>query len=273
MNNCIKLIGVDIDGTLVDEQKRISEKTMIVLNKAIAAGIMIVPITGRGIHGLPAQLCKVRGINYVVTGNGASVYDLKENMVKASHPLSVKKALEVFDLGESLGGDGGVLMGGYHYIYKKKFVERHPKESMSEDFLAGLKFADDMRKTIATSKELIEKINIFFNTPEKKYEALKHFQKFDDVSVSYAFDINIEINNTEATKGKGLLEVSRLTNIPLKNIMCIGDGLNDLEMITLAGIGVAMGNSLKELKEHSDYITLDNNHDGAAEAILRFALN
>lgn len=273
MNNVIKLIGVDMDGTLLNEQQRISEKTMMVLEKAIMEGIIIVPITGRGIHGLPAQLSEFRGIDYAVTGNGASAYDLKNNKLIYSKPLSVEKALEVFDLGESLGGDGGIQLDGYQYISEEKYAEKCAEESMREHFQIGFKITKDMRNTIAESKGLIDKINIFFDTPEKKYEALKYFQRVENVNISYAFDINIEVNSLGATKGKGLLELSKLTNIPLKNIMCIGDGLNDLEMITLAGIGVAMGNSLGELKEHSDFVTLDNNNDGAAEAIIKFALS
>ena len=101
---------------------------------------------------------------------------------------------------------------------------------------------------------------------------VKHFERINDIVISYALDINIEINAPEATKGKGLERIAQIYGIPLENTMVIGDGVNDLSMIQKGGFSVVMGNALKELHGHGDYVTLSNEEDGAAKAIEKFVL-
>ena len=84
---------------------------------------------------------------------------------------------------------------------------------------------------------------------------------------------NVEVNAAGVDKGTGMLRLGRLLGIRPGEIMTCGDGNNDLPMIRAAGLGVAMGNAIDEVKQAADYITCTNDEDGAAKAIERFALS
>ena len=83
-------------------------------------------------------------------------------------------------------------------------------------------------------------------------------------------DFFVDVNPREVNKGKGVAILARHLSVPMEQVMCIGDNENDLEMVEMAGIGVAMGNAVETVKCAADYVACDNDHAGVAEAIHRF---
>ncbi len=269
----IKLIAFDMDGTILNDNKNISEYTIKVLNKAAEQGVTLVPITGRPLLAVLPFISEIKGINYVASSNGAVITDVKNNTVIKEYPLSKEIAVAVYDLAVSLGERPILLINGCF------FKEKGTKSFKNTIALKASKFQKELdtyilkhglRETILAMEYPIEKMIIFFDSAEEKYKALKEFQKIEGTMISYAFDINLEINALGVNKGNALEAIADICNISLKNTMAIGDGANDMTMIERAGVGVVMGNALKELKGYGDYITLSNNNDGAAKAIERF---
>ena len=94
-----------------------------------------------------------------------------------------------------------------------------------------------------------------------------------DVTAVWSSATSMEITHSDATKGNGLAALSRLTGIPMENIMALGDSGNDETMLRCAGLGVAMGNAPAFVKAAADVTTETNENDGAAIAIETYALN
>ncbi len=83
----------------------------------------------------------------------------------------------------------------------------------------------------------------------------------------------LEFNHPEANKGNGVKVLTDMLNIPIEQVLAIGDSFNDISMLDVAGLGVAVANAPDEVKAHADFITLPNNHDGVAHAIEKFILS
>ncbi|NRW84336.1 Cof subfamily protein (haloacid dehalogenase superfamily) [Clostridium beijerinckii] len=116
----------------------------------------------------------------------------------------------------------------------------------------------------------VEKINIPFLKDDMKNEVYNSLLSINDrVKITSSVEDNLEINIHSANKGGGLEKLVELLEIDLKEIAAIGDNNNDIEMLQMAGIGIAMGNASEDIKAKADFITLDNDKDGAAEAILK----
>ena len=113
----------------------------------------------------------------------------------------------------------------------------------------------------------VEKINYFFGDQQERARARRALQDRGDVIVSSSLDNNLEINAPGATKGEAILRLAKHLGLSREQTMGFGDGENDMTMIRMAGIGVAMGNAVEALKAEADYVTVTNDEDGVADAI------
>ncbi len=111
----IRLIGLDLDGTLLTRNKKITERTAEALNRAADRGIGIVPVTGRPLAGLPLELDRIRGIRYAVTSNGACVYDLGRKTILRETGMEPEKAAEVLSAAKDFDPIAEIFAGGYGY--------------------------------------------------------------------------------------------------------------------------------------------------------------
>lgn len=270
MKNKIKLIALDLDGTLLDSQKNLSHKNETVLKACINQGIWIVPCTGRIWGGTPSFIRTFPGIRYAITTNGAIVEDLLEHRVLDERKLSCDLALDILTLAKSFHTMYDAYVGG------KAFGERRFVDVMTEYGVDPLlqtmvrstrEFVPDVLARIEQLGEPVEKINYFFGDMAERARAREALMKRGDVIVTSSFTNNLEINAIGATKGEGILRLAKHLGIEPEETMGIGDGGNDVTMIQMTGIGVAMGNAEEGLKELADYVTDTNDEDGVALAI------
>jgi len=98
MNHKIKMIGLDLDGTLLNSKKKMTEYTRQVLEKALKEGVVVLAATGRSLASIPRELLSIPGMKYVVSANGARVLDIQENKVLIENTISVEKAMQVLDI-------------------------------------------------------------------------------------------------------------------------------------------------------------------------------
>lgn len=273
MKNKIKLIALDLDGTLLDSQKRLSYKNEIILKQCIREGIWIVPCTGRIWKGTPEFLQQFPGIRYAITTNGALIEDVVEHKTLAEYKMSCDQALEILQMARQFHTMYDAYVGG-RALGEDRFADHMAEygiEVLVQEMIRKTRqFVPDISKFILDLGEPVEKINYFFGNMEERARARAALEHRGDVIVTSSFFNNLEINAMGATKGHAILELAAMLEIAPEETMGIGDGGNDVTMIQMAGIGVAMGNAEEELKAMADYVTGTNEEDGVATAIERF---
>ena len=264
MNHKIKMIGLDMDGTLLTTEKKLTEYTMGILQKALDRGIEIVLSTGRAITGIPKELLEMPGMKYAVTINGARIIDLQENKVIYENTLSMEKALQLLD-----------IIGRYDAI-QEAFIDSvcySDKEKLSHaNVLKSRTPVEDVKATVLEKNSSVDKVNGQFRTLEDKRNAYELLTKVPGVIVVSSLGSNWEINAEGTDKGSAMLKLGELLGIRKEEIMACGDGMNDIAMLKVVGLGVAMANADPEVREAADYITASNDEDGVAKAIEKFAL-
>lgn len=281
MKKDIKLIGLDLDGTVFDDEKRISKRTMSAIKKAIEQGIFIVPATGRPIIGVPNELMTLDGIKYVLTANGAAIYQLNPKQCIYHDCLEESVCAEIITALDKFDVMTDVFIDGMGYVQKDK-QEQHMDYSMPkvirEYILATRKAVPNLKAFVIENKTPVEKLTVNFKTNSDgslcyKEEVIEELKKFPQLAVVSGVTTNIEITKKTATKGNALLALGRQLGIEKEQIMACGDSGNDREMLEQVGFGVAMGNAAEDVKEAADYITKSNEEDGVAYVIEQFALS
>ena len=271
----IRMIGLDLDGTLLTGDKRITEQNRIALQKASGKGIHIVPVTGRPLSGIPLQVTELAFIRYAVTSNGAVVTDMLSGRTIRKRCMTVGKAEEVLRTAE---GDAvirefftegrGFHDGKTRALLWKKFegtpVLRYLERSRDQ--------VDDLYKRLREKTDGIENLSIMCRSREERDRLIAKIQKIDGVRIILPVPTDMEITSAEADKGEALIALAEDLGIRREEVRAMGDGHNDLGLMKAAGLSVAMGNASREVMDAADYVTLDNEHDGVAEAIRKYAL-
>ena len=268
----IKLIALDLDGTLLDSRKRLSEANRQALSRCVENGIWVVPCTGRAVDGIPPEIKNIPGVRYAITTNGAVIYDLNEEAVIDSCMLPWELALEILYLLDSrhVMYDPYIQRRG---ITEPRFFENLSDYGLSPELQKMVKMTRDIHPNIIEyvkqSHKPVEKINLFFSDMEERTRLRAELEQRDDILVTSSMPNNLEINAPGATKGEALHRLAAHLGIGAEQTMAVGDGENDFTMIRMAGVGVAMKNGSTELQAEADYITDTNDENGVASAITR----
>lgn len=269
----IRLIGLDLDGTTLTTDKRLTPHTKEVLEACIRQGIEVLPATGRVWSGIPKELTDIEGVRYVISSNGAAVVELATGKAVYTNGIGWERALEIFDLLEEYDtfydayAMGNGWCEGRFYDDLDAFGIEHYLQPMVKKSRTRI---DDLRGWVREHKVPVEKINMFFKDEENRQKAFRELSQLPDLAVTCSLSNNLEINHCTCNKGDALLNLGRILGIPMNEIMACGDGNNDLEMIQDAGVGIAMENGEESVKEAADYITATNDEEGVAQAIELF---
>lgn len=267
----IKLIALDIDGTLVNEKKIITPKVKKSIFKAQDKGIKIVLCTGRPLKGLENQIQELeleKEENYIIANTGSYIhnsktgeaidkvflnssdyYRLEEETKKCNIQLTAYTATELWNPNE------------------------HPnKASLKDSAILSMPVSLLTRERLEAGLE-IARINIM-GYKEDVDRALKELSPeiYEDYYTVRNETFSFEVLQKKAGKGNALRRLANLLNIDSQEIMGIGDGYNDLDMIKYAGYGIAMGNGVDAVKEASSFVTKSNEDDGVAYAIEKFVI-
>lgn len=275
MKKNIKMIGLDLDGTLLTTEKKLSNYTRCVLEKAIEQGVVVLAATGRPLGGLPEEIRTFPGMRYAVTANGARILDLEKDEALYEQLISVETAGKVLDILEEYDTIQEVFIDGKGYT-KADGLERvdefFEEESMAEYMRKTRTPVDDVKAKLEELNRPADKVHGIFKDLEEKQEAEKRVSELPGLIATGAFRRNLEVNCEGVNKGIGLLKLGEMLGIRKEEIMACGDGMNDFEMLQTIGFAVAMENGCEELKEIADYVTCTNDEDGVAKAIERFVL-
>ncbi|MGV8984034.1 Cof-type HAD-IIB family hydrolase [Clostridium sp.] len=270
-----KLICIDMDGTLLNDKKIISEKNLKAIRLASEKGVRIAVCTGR-IFTSADFFSELLGVKSpVIASNGAYIREKDKDEVVYKSTLGVekcKKLLEVFR-----------QFNLYPHFYTSNIV-------FTEKLIYSSRFYEEVNKTLPKDKQvkiiLVEDWNDVFDKYESeifkgiavdedldKVQCAKNKLKaMDDFEVVSSRFNNFEVMNKGVSKGSAVEILGDYYGIKSEQIICIGDSENDLSMIKFAGLGVAMENGSELVKEAAQYITDSNNCDGVAKVIEKFVL-
>ncbi|SHO50643.1 Cof-type HAD-IIB family hydrolase [Anaerocolumna xylanovorans] len=271
----IKLIGLDLDGTLLNGKKQITDRSKEAMKKAIEKGVFIVPATGRPLNGVPREVLEFPGIKYVLTVNGARITDIKQNKIlyEVLTPMeTVWKIKEIFDRYDTMQE---VYFDGVGYAREdllRKITEYESRPGMAEYITATRVRVKSIEEKLREMNRPVDKVQAFFKREEEKQKAWEELKMIPHLEVTTAGKRNIEVSREGVNKGAGLLKLGEMLGIKRDEIMACGDEINDLVMLREIGFAVAMGNSPDIVKAAADYITETNEEDGVAKAIERFVL-
>lgn len=273
MKKEIKLIALDLDGTLLTTQKELSERNRKVLCRCAEQGIEIVPCTGRIWAGVPEFVKSLPGVHYAITVNGAVVEDVVNHRVLDERKMSLRTALEILKMAKEYQTMYDAYVGGRGYG-EARFMD-HMEEFgipavLQTMILQTRQPVENLMDEIRKMGSLVDKINYFFSDGQERLRAKAALDARGDVIVTSSFSNNLEINALGATKGEAIVRLADYLGMAHEQTMGFGDGDNDMTMMTMSGIGVAMGNAADSLKEKADYVTVTNDEDGVAAALEHF---
>lgn len=276
----IKLIALDLDGTTLNSEGKLTLFTEETLNKASLEGIHIVIATGRSRATLPEEIFKVAGIEYVITSNGAVITNLRkeelvyENYIQAKALEDICKLLSQHELRKHKFMVEVFLKG-------KPYVEKHIFENLERIGLSesSIKYVRRTREPyinvsnlMVKNKEHIENININFGRQQDKEIMREKLMLLKDVTITSSFDHNLEIGGATTSKASALIELCDKLGVNVEQVMACGDSPNDEAMMKVAGLPIAMGNAKPSVKAMAKYVTGTNDEDGVAKAINKFIL-
>lgn len=265
------MIAFDLDYTLLDSQKRLSEENLSALKNAAENGIYTVPATGRIFGGLPEEIRKLPSLRWCILGNGARIYDAAEKRVVVCEEIPLDDAFEIFDLAESMGLHYDCYAGESGWIEREDFenLESFIADEPTRRLIRSLrKPVSGLRSFIRDNFESVLKIQLYFEDAGLRLKMLEELPvRFPKLAFSSSIPVNIEINSVRANKGAALRTLCALVGLDLNETLAFGDGLNDIEMIRCASIGAAMSNAEAGLKREADIICGSCDESGVGRAI------
>ena len=267
-----KLIACDLDETLLNSDKEISERNVRAIKRAEQEyGVKFVPATGRGYTCIQNVLDTLDIDNkeeeYIISGNGSIICENKDFKKLTFHTLPFDKAKQLFTFGIEHGLCIQVFTDQDVYAYQIDDDERDWLFMFKSDAVIMKENTIDFLKDTPIMKILFQRADMEYlkNIAEAMESIL------DGVSISFSSNRYLEMNRAGVDKGLALQELAKHLHIPIEETIAIGDNYNDIGMLKVAGLSIAMANATQEIKEICDYVTIaDHNQGGVGEAIEKF---
>lgn len=267
-----KLIALDIDGTLLNTEKKITKDVFTSIQEAKKSGTKVVLSTGRplpGVTPLLEELNLTDDGDYVICFNGAVVQEVKSEKVISNIEMNYDDFKNIYDVVKELNTNVHINTPT-NVITPHKVPSKYTLlESNLNQIPIVYKNEDEINDNITFCKIMI------VDEPERLEEILNLIPKklYDNYTVVRSAPFFLEFLNKKANKGTALQALCENIGIDIENTIAVGDEENDQHMINLAGLGVAMGNARDSIKNIANYITKSNNEHGVAHVIDKFILN
>ena len=267
-----KLVAIDVDGTLINNDYKIPPYNKEVIKQLYSEGVQFVIASGRNDWHVKGYVDELGISNLVIGCNGAQVRNLKSKELFVLEPIDKKVLKELF-----------ALMDRENIIFKAFSLDTiYITENVEEDYLARMEIRADlgsdeesrMKCITATSDEIAEKEIIkVIVTHETDTEYLSEVHKkinvIEGIQVARSAAICVDMAKYGVSKGSGLKHLAEKLGIKPEEVIAIGDGGNDKEMLQYAGLSVAMGNAENELKEIADMVAESNEEAGLGKILWK----
>ncbi len=269
-----KIIFLDIDGTLMDDQKRVPPYNMSAIKEALEQGHKVVICTGRPLCSAK-KLFPVLGLEgdgcYAITYNGALIYDIYNQKTLFKQTLPIEYVKYIFQKAKE------------HKVYMQTYSDDevlcHKDTKEGQDYSTRLKIERAIVPDVFEAMKNEEPCKTLAIADGYNHKLLEDFREvFQDwapgkVDIFFSCYEYLEFVPVGISKGAAIRFLAEYLKIPMENTIAVGDAENDIPMIEAAGLGVAMKNASDEIKKYADYITeLDNNQGGVGEVIRKYIL-
>lgn len=270
-----KMIAIDLDGTLLNSNKEISEENQKSIKLAIEKGIRVLICSGRIYPGAKifAEQLSVEGP--MIVCNGAVIKEVKTQEVYYENMLSKKDCNKVIDILHKNGVYFHTYIDDVMYAEKLDYAALYymlKSKDLRSDFHIDVKVVESVKAVIAKSSVNPAKIVVMSSESEDLLRIRKLVEDINTICVVSSNYDNFEVLNRGVSKGKALEIISQMFSIAREEIVAIGDNENDCSMLEYAGFSVAMGNAEDRVKNICDFVTLSNDEDGVANTIKKFVL-
>ena len=287
----IKLIAIDLDGTLLNSKGEISNENIQAIKMAKEKGIEIVLASGRTPYAVENIAKEIGADNYMICGNGAFIYDIQNQKNVYDCFLEKEKVLKIIKLCEENSVYYNICTQNYiiakslnyntmyyHNSNLDKPLDKRTQINLVQDIY---KYIEKNKKIDVLKIEICDENKVIFDGILRKIREItdidileiEHKSKkelkldMQNVQLEYYYT---EILNKNTNKWTAIEYLLNIFNIDKSQVMAIGDNVNDIEMVTNAGIGVAMGNSMLEKNKIGDFFAKDNESSGVAQAIKQY---
>ncbi|MEI4527913.1 Cof-type HAD-IIB family hydrolase [Priestia megaterium] len=239
-----KLIALDMDGTLLNNQQEISTENREAIAKAQEQGVHVVLSTGRSLLTCREYAQSLQLSSYLITVNGSEIWDESGELVE-------RKLIDASSIEKMWNLTQEHKLNFWAVTTDKVWRDEFPEDIASQEWLKfGYDIPDDALRE----------------------EVLKQIAGISDFEISNSSLTNLEINALGINKAKGILTVCERLGISMDEVIAMGDSLNDMAMIEAAGCGIAMGNAQEAVKKAADWVTDTNVNNGVAKAISHWVL-
>lgn len=285
-----KLIAIDLDGTLLNSYGEVSQENRKAIKYAIDKGVKVVLASGRDPQTMKRISLELGIDDYLIAGNGASVYDIKsekniyEKFIKKEKALKIIKMCKENSIFFSLYTDKGIITESLNYNVK---VFNSENKNRPLEKQTNIELVQDVYEYTKNNKMNILKIiicdnsKIIFNNIIQKLKRINGIEVLDiehmskksikigteEIEIEYYYT---EISSKNVDKWEAIDFLINEFNINRREVICIGDNLNDKKMVENAGIGISMKNSALASMKIGDFITEDNNSNGVEKAIYKY---
>lgn len=269
----VKLIALDMDGTLLNSEHHISPASVAALEKASERGILLAFATGRSLCELDEVRSAVSAMDYAILEGGASVRDLKNDCSVMKGSMPTADALEIYNTILPFDPMFEVLAEDCIYVQRSCLDNiRHYDTCTFEEFVLQTRIpVDSITEFLTQRSEPISKLHIFFPDIPQRDRALAACAHLP-FDMTHQLRSNLEFTSRGVTKGLGISRLAEYLGISLSDVMAIGDNMNDVPMLEKVGYPVAMKNAAApEVFAAAKYVTDTNDEDGVAKAILKWA--
>lgn len=275
MSNHYHVIALDMDGTVLNDKKQISEKTRLAIHKALAVGKEVVFCTGRSVAEMSEFLEEFQDMHYLCLESGALLYDNQKHCVLDTRTIEkdavkeLRKIVAGRDILPQIFSNGRTLMNKY----TQNSLERCRIAVYKDTYDRVATSTEDVFAFIESENSGSEKINLFHTSVEDRaLTRQKILEQNLPLTLVEAEFGSLECSPPGISKVTGLESLCKILNITLEGVIMVGDANNDRTALEGAGLSIAMANANPEIKKICDVIVADNNHDGCAEAIEKYLL-
>ena len=274
----IQLVAIDLDGTLLNSKKTCSLRTQNAVQAVLKTGRKVCFVTGRGVVDTApfAQQCGLT--EHLITANGAYIWDIQNQQCIKQTGLDADIVDYTIQIGRSqkmflwLFAPHNVHCETSDYLYQA-VINKYPDftsdhcnlDTIDNKSVLKSLFILQLDKALEIKEQLHQKygdrVHMIINST--------HTSDPDDATKELVY---LEILHSESNKGNALQHLCEYYKIPLTNTIAFGDEDNDIEMLQIAGVGVAMANANKSILDVAQYKTLSNDEDGVADFLEKYLL-
>ena len=286
-----KLIAIDLDGTMLDSFGQVTENTKKAIQKTIKKGIDVIIASGRPIDSIKTIAKEIGSNKYFIAANRALIYDIQKNEVLYEKYMKKEKVLEIIKICEensiayNVYTDKTILATSLKYnvlyYHKENLKKQEDKrthinivenmyeyiQKMQEEKFLKITICDDSKTVFQSIIRKLEKIKDIEILDVSHMSRKVIEQGTEEFPIEYYYT---EISSKDVDKWYAIEFLIEKLNIKKEEVITIGDNANDKKMINEAGIGIAMGQSMPQLRKLANYVTSSNSEEGVAKAIEKF---